>query len=136
MRRYRRKRGSCVLFSSGMMMLLADDTSADAQVGGFAGALVGDEAYAVAVLLHQLAVAREYAVSSLQCAAEIAVVPGPGAADSAAEGAPTDAARWADRQADAQTGQAFAAHEIDEGPPVGHAAKVAGYRRRSKEGEN
>jgi hypothetical protein len=71
MRRYRKKRGSCVLFSSGMIMLLADDTSADAQVGGFAGALVGDEAYAIAVLLHHLAVAREYAVSRFQRAAEI-----------------------------------------------------------------
>jgi hypothetical protein len=116
-------------------MLLARRSSADAQVGGFAGALVGDEAYAVAVLLHHLAVAREQLFTSFQCAAEIAVAPGPGAADSAAEGAATDAARRADSQTDAQTGQAFAAHEIDEGPPVGHAAKVARYRRRSKEGE-
>jgi hypothetical protein len=71
MRRYRKKRGGYLVFSSGIMMLRADDPSADAQVGGFARALVGDEAYAVAVLLHQLAVAREYAVSRFQRAAEI-----------------------------------------------------------------
>ncbi len=73
MRRDRKKRGGCVLFSFGMIMLLADDPSANAQVGGFAGAFVGDEVYAVAVLLHQLAVAREHAVYRFQRAAEISV---------------------------------------------------------------
>jgi hypothetical protein len=44
------------------------------------------------LFLYQLAVAREHAVSRFQCAAEIAVVPDPGAADWAAEGAAADAA--------------------------------------------
>jgi hypothetical protein len=113
-----------------VMVLLEDDPSANAQVRSFARAFVGDEAYAVAVLLYQLAVAREHPVSRFQRAAEIAVAPGPGATDSTAEGAATDVAGWADGQADAKTGQAFAADEIDEGRPVGHAAKVARYRRR------
>jgi hypothetical protein len=116
-------------------LLLADDTSANPQVRCVASAFVGDEADAVTVLLHQLAVAREYLATRFQCAAEIAVVPGPGAADCAAEGAAADGARWADGQADAQTGEAFAAHEIDESPSVCDAAVVARYRRRSHQGE-
>ncbi len=113
-------------------MPFADIGSPDTKIGGFSGALVGDEAYAVAVLLHQLAVAGEHLAARFQRAAEIAVVPGPGAADSAAEGAPGDAARWTDGQTDSQTGQAFALHEIDEDPPVGHAGVVVGRGGRGK----
>lgn len=109
--------------------------SAYAQVGSGTRALVGGKSYAVAVLLHHLAVAWEHLATRFQGAAEIAVVPGPGAADSAAEGAPSDRARWADGQTDAKTGQAFACHEVDEGPPVSHAVVVVGYRRRGNAGE-
>ncbi len=82
--------------------------SANTQVGSFPGAFVGDEAQELAVLLHQLAVAREHLVTGFQRAAEIALIPGQSAADIAAEGASADAARWADGQTYAQTAQAFA----------------------------
>jgi hypothetical protein len=88
--------------------------SADAQVGRFSGAFVGDEAQAVTLSLHHLAIAREYPVTGPQRAAEIAVRPGPGTAHIAAKGPSTNAARGADGQTDAQTGEAFATHEIDE----------------------
>ncbi len=111
------------------------NSSANAQVGRCAGALVGDEAQAVAVLLHQLAVAREYLVTRLHCAAEIAAAPAPCAGDIATEGTPTDGARRADGQTNAQTGQIFATHKTDEGRAVSHTDIILGQCGRGEGGE-
>lgn len=108
---------------------------ANAQISCVARTLVRGEANAARLLLYELAVAGEHLVSGLKRAAEVAAGPGPGAGHGAAEGAAAYDARWADTQADAQTGQAFATHKSNKCATVRHAGVIRSHGGCGEGGE-